>query len=209
MATNNSTNYQPTNHGVVIGAANGGISSTAVGLTGQLLQGNTGADPTYSTAVYPTVAGTTGNFVKSDGTNFVSAAQPVNAFVTANNGTNVSPANSTTYFMSNDSVWNTTLTAAQEFVVPVACTITSVYGAVSIAGTLGTSENVTFSIRVNNTTDTTVSSTWQWTANPSTVNNTGLSISLNAGDYFSFKVVTPAWATKPTTCNFTATVYLT
>lgn len=42
-----------TQHGVVIGGASNALSTTSVGSTGQVLQGNTGADPTYSTATYP------------------------------------------------------------------------------------------------------------------------------------------------------------
>lgn len=62
-----------TNHGVLIGAAGGVLSSTAVGSTGQVLQGNTGADPTYSTATFPSTAGSTGTILRSDGTNWVAS----------------------------------------------------------------------------------------------------------------------------------------
>ena len=44
-----------TAHGVVIGNGTSGVSVTAVGTTGQVLQGNTGADPTWgSPAAVPT-----------------------------------------------------------------------------------------------------------------------------------------------------------
>lgn len=42
-----------TQHGVIVGGASNALTSTAVGSTGQVLQANTGADPTYSTATYP------------------------------------------------------------------------------------------------------------------------------------------------------------
>jgi len=55
-----------TNHGVLIGAGTGAISQTAVGTTGQVLTGVTGADPVWSSALItdsgtfvPTVVGTT------------------------------------------------------------------------------------------------------------------------------------------------------
>ncbi len=50
-----------------------GITSTIpTGTTGQILQAVTDATPTFSTATYPATAGTSGNFLTSDGTNFVS-----------------------------------------------------------------------------------------------------------------------------------------
>lgn len=53
----------------------GALQSTAVGSAGQILQsaGNA-AVPTYSTATYPATAGTSGNVLTSDGTNFISQA---------------------------------------------------------------------------------------------------------------------------------------
>lgn len=49
MATNNSCNYNPTNHAVQVGGANGSLTSLAVGTTGQFLAANTGADPSWGT----------------------------------------------------------------------------------------------------------------------------------------------------------------
>lgn len=59
-----------TQHGVVIGGASNAVSSTAVGSTGQVLQANTGADPTYSTATFPSTATGTGTILRADGTNW-------------------------------------------------------------------------------------------------------------------------------------------
>lgn len=63
-----------TQHGVIVGAANKAIASTAVGSTGQVLQANSSADPTYSTATYPSTSGSNGNVLTSNGTNWVSSA---------------------------------------------------------------------------------------------------------------------------------------
>ena len=62
-----------TQHGVLVGGASNAIGSTAVGATGVILQGVTGADPTYSTATYPSTAGSSGKILISDGTNIVSS----------------------------------------------------------------------------------------------------------------------------------------
>lgn len=60
-----------TQHGVLLGGASNAVSSTAVGTTGQVLQANTGADPTYSTATFPSTASSTGTILRSNGTNWV------------------------------------------------------------------------------------------------------------------------------------------
>lgn len=59
-----------TQHGVLLGAASNAVASTSVGSTGQVLQANTGADPTYSTATYPSTATGTGAILRADGTNW-------------------------------------------------------------------------------------------------------------------------------------------
>lgn len=94
-----------TQHGVIIGDASKAIKSTAVGSTGQVLQGNSAADPTYSTATFPSTATGTGTILRADGTNWVattstypntnavstlmyaSATNVLGALATANNGT--------------------------------------------------------------------------------------------------------------------------
>lgn len=68
-----------TQHGVLVGGATNAVSSTSVGSTGQVLQGNTGADPTYSTATYPST--TTINQIL-----YSSAANTITGLATANQG---------------------------------------------------------------------------------------------------------------------------
>ncbi|MCF8226920.1 MAG: hypothetical protein K9J30_13670, partial [Bacteroidales bacterium] len=64
-----------TAHGVLIGNGTGAVAATAAGTAGQVLQSSgAAADPSYSTATYPSSAGTAGNAMRSDGTNFVSVA---------------------------------------------------------------------------------------------------------------------------------------
>lgn len=63
-----------TNHGVLIGQSTSAIASTAAGSAGQVLQsGGASADPAYSTATYPSTAGTSGKILISNGTNIVSS----------------------------------------------------------------------------------------------------------------------------------------
>lgn len=62
-----------TQNAVLVGGANNSIASTAVGSTGQILQGNTAAAPTYSTATFPSTATGTGKILIADGTNWVAS----------------------------------------------------------------------------------------------------------------------------------------
>ncbi len=60
-----------TNHAIQIGAGTATLTQLGAGTTGQVLQTNTTADPTWSTATYPSVATTTGTILRADGTNWV------------------------------------------------------------------------------------------------------------------------------------------
>lgn len=64
-----------TNHGVLLGQGTSAVVATAAGSAGQILRsGGAAADPSYSTATYPSTAGTSGNVLTSDGTNWISSA---------------------------------------------------------------------------------------------------------------------------------------
>lgn len=233
MATNNSANYSPTNHALQVGASNGGLTSLSVASTGKILQGVTGADPAFSTSTYPSTATGTGKILRADGTNWVAstATYPDTAGTSGNlltsNGTNWSssapastagtqiqinqgtsnPSDAITYYMKNLSVWATGLGSSAIY-IPFACTLTNVYAKVTVAVT-GTSENVAFYIRVNDTTDNAVTTTWQWTAASNAVSATSFGLSLSAGDYINLKVVTPTWVTNPTGAGFACALYFT
>jgi len=63
-----------TNHGVLIGQSTSAIAATAAGSAGQVLQsGGASADPTYSTATFPSTATGTGKVLIADGTNWVAS----------------------------------------------------------------------------------------------------------------------------------------
>lgn len=74
--------------------------------------------------------------------------------------------------------------------------------------TAGSNETSTVSFRLNNTTDTTISSS---VVNDAANNNfvaSSLSIAVTTSDYFEIKWVTPTWATNPTNVRATAYVYV-
>ncbi len=77
-----------TNHGVLIGASTSAITQIAAGSAGQVLQsGGASADPSYSTATYPSASGTSGFILTSNGTNWISAAPATSGTVTSVSGT--------------------------------------------------------------------------------------------------------------------------
>ena len=66
-----------TQYDVLVGGASNAIVSVGPGSSGQVLQsGGSLANPAYSTATYPGTAGTSGNVLTSNGTNWLSSAAP-------------------------------------------------------------------------------------------------------------------------------------
>jgi hypothetical protein len=66
-----------TQYDVLVGDANNKIVSIGPGSAGQVLRsGGNAANPAYSTATYPSTAGTANNVLTSDGTNWTSATAP-------------------------------------------------------------------------------------------------------------------------------------
>lgn len=120
---------------------------------------------------------------------------------------NVSPADSTTYYISAfPGQGLTTVAANQKIRIPRTGKILAVY--LDGICTTGTTENSTVSFRLNDTTDTTISSVVKFSASPFSFSNTALSIAVTAGDYYNIKIVTPAWATNPTGIFMNAIVYM-
>lgn len=60
-----------TNHAIQIGAGTATLTQLSIGSTGQVLQANSAADPTWSTATFPSTATSTGTILRADGTNWV------------------------------------------------------------------------------------------------------------------------------------------
>lgn len=87
-------------------ASNGGIVySTATALAilagtataGQILRSGASTTPSWSTATYPATAGTSGNFLRSDGTNFVSSGLASAYYTGTPTGTLTNSYNTATY----------------------------------------------------------------------------------------------------------------
>lgn len=82
--------------------------------------------------------------------------------------------------------------------IPKAGTIKTAYFYINFVS-MGTSENWSAYIRLNNTTDYLIQTVGS-TADPHLWSNTSLNISVSAGDYIALKMINPTWATNPTGC---------
>jgi len=118
-----------------------------------------------------------------------------------------SPADATTYYIGGIAVASPTITpAARRMYIGNAVTVISASFTLLVTSILGTSEDTTVYIRVNNTTDYTIGTIKMNSATQQVVINTSLNISLASTDYFEIKIVTPTWVTKPKNVCFAACV---
>jgi len=90
--------------------------------------------------------------------------------------------------------------------IPRAGTITQAY-VWGQFGTAGSNESWTMAIRINDTTDTTVASLGVSTSTR-TWSNTGLSISVSAGDFFEIKSTNPTWSVQPANGIFDGVIFI-
>lgn len=107
-------------------------------------------------------------------------------------------ADSTVYYVGSFLIFDVDGSyATHAMVAPLTCRITSMRSQYIVAGNPGapSTHQVTYSIRVNDTTDHTVG-TQDW-RNSTITRYTGLSIPLQEGQSFAIKIATPVWSTNP------------
>ena len=126
---------------------------------------------------------------------------------------NSSPADSQTYFFgqpTNQTIATCGMTTQGQarIYVPSSGIITRVDLTIRVGTTLGTNEAVGFYLRLNATTDTTITSVGDFSAAVSYIHKTGLSIAVSAGDFLEFFMQTPAWATNPTAIFLYAQIWV-
>jgi len=121
-----------------------------------------------------------------------------------------SPADATAYFMGNNPATAPTAASGSQFRVycPSSGTVRACYIFVNSVTTTGTNEQSTIALRLNNTTDTTVSSTLDNSVAGAVASNTALNISVVQGDYLEIKWTTPTWATNPTGVRISAAIFI-
>lgn len=124
-------------------------------------------------------------------------------------GAGLSPADATTYYFGwfQSAGLPTSETGTTRIYIPRSGVLRKVYFT-SNPFTTGTSETSTFSIRLNGTTDTTITSTAAFNTAPFTASNTSMSVTLSSGDYITIKWVTPTWVTNPTNITMMATFWI-
>lgn len=169
-------------------------------------------------------------WVTHNGTNWVLLTSPVGTTVSTvvagndsrikgfpiiNYTTAVNLADATTYYMGCLGTVGITLAgigvAARKVYAQKIGTITSAQITIINASIDGTTENSTFSCRVNDTTDYLLSNAIQFsgTANGKIYFITGLSIPLtNINDFVVTKILTPTWVTNPTSSHIEVIYYI-
>ena len=115
------------------------------------------------------------------------------------NVSNVSPADATTYFFGNwdGSALSTGAGGARRMYIQRAGVITRADVFMFATGS-GSNETSTMSVRLNNTSDATISSAIEVNSSTEHFTNTSMSVAVSAGDFVEIKWVTPTWATNPT-----------
>lgn len=165
------------------------------------------ASPTFTgTPAAPTAAALT-NTTQIATTAFVQ--QEKIGYTIQASGAVFSPVDATTYYFGPFGNANPGSTAdISRIYIPKSGTIKAAYVFMNNAGTLGTSETSTIAIRLNNTTDTTITSSLTTSSVSNAFNNTALAIAVVAGDYIEIKWTTPTWATNPTNVRPSVLIYI-
>jgi hypothetical protein len=187
--------------------ANSGTGASSFTAYGLLVGGTTSTNPVQSVVSI----GNSGEVLKSNGTASLPTFQAWSdvAINVAYYGTTLSgnPADSSTYYLGTLAALTsyTTSVCNSRFYMGVSGTINICYGAFSVAGTLGTTENVTIALRKNDTSNTNISTTLHLSTSSVSFSATNLALSVTAGDFIDFIFIGPAWVTNPTTvsCTFT------
>lgn len=180
----------------VLAVADGGTSDTSLTAYAVICGGTTGTGAIQSIAG----VGTSGQILTSNGAGalptFQTSSSGTTSYVIYLSTASTDPAASSTYIMVNGYVLQA---SGGSIYIPVTGTITKAYGNFTVGGTLGSSQNNTVFIRLNNTTDTNITTTLKLNTASNLFNGTGLSISVSAGDFIQVKLTTGAFTTNPTT----------
>jgi hypothetical protein len=159
------------------------------------------------------VTASIGNTHWRDNLDFLKSAVDAKGYTLQGRGGSVeggvlNPADATTYYIGQGRLEHSTTAARRRILIPVAGTITKAYVSFSVEGTLGSNETSTFSLRLNNTSDTTVSASTKQDSAFESFPSGALSLAVVAGDYIEGKWVTPTWATNPTDIVISLVVFV-
>lgn len=122
--------------------------------------------------------------------------------------TTVNPVDATTYYIGSIIGTNWSTSAGNRRVYfPKNGTLKAAQIWINVVGTLGSNETSTIYFRLNNTTDTTLSSSIVADATSNIQTVTGLSVSVTTSDYCEIKWVTPTWGTNPLSVSLSVILY--
>lgn len=154
--------------------------------------------------------GTSGTFLQSQGVGAdptYAAASGLGYTIALISSANTAPLASSTYYVGGDFVTGIQTTYSKASMeVPKAGTIKRVYLRMRLS-TVYPSATVNHWIRVNDTTDI-ANMTGDYSSDSVSVNSTGLSTAVNAGDTLALKITTPAWGSTGTGVRWYALVYI-
>ncbi len=128
--------------------------------------------------------------------------------LTAESTGSLNPVDATTYYFGSLFSLGANGTAAtRRLYIPVSGTIKACTLYFN-NGVVGSNETSTASIRLNNTTDSTISAAVTNDSATTFFSNSALSIAVVAGDYIEIKWVAPTWVTNPTSVRIAANLYI-
>ena len=114
----------------------------------------------------------------------------------------------TTYYIGGNYQDASTTANLVRIYIPKSGTIKYANFFIHVNSTLGSAETSTVSIRINNTTDVTLSSSVTCSAETQNFSNNALSTAVVQGDYLEIKWVTPTFATNPQQLRISGSIYV-
>lgn len=137
--------------------------------------------------------------VDANGKIILSGANDMAGFLlVGQHGTVLSPADSLVYYFGSAQGAPVVTTQRARLRILQNCRLSKVAIEVNVAGVLGTAENSTFAVRINDTTDLAVFTTVTMNAIQQAFVSAALSQVLSAGDFIEGKLTCPVWVTNPT-----------
>lgn len=118
------------------------------------------------------------------------------------------PTDATTVYFALPGLNILANSAARRIYFNRAGTLTKFRCSVYVAGTLATTEQSTLFFRLNDTTNTNISTVVQFDALQQTYSNTGLAITIADGDFGVIGLTTPTWVTNPTSIGIECTGWI-
>jgi hypothetical protein len=184
---------------------------TTVSIPDASADGSTKGAATFTAADFNSTSGvisldyTNGQKASASQPGFLSAANWSTfnnaVFVIRCNISNVSPADGVTYYFNDSSISLSTSATIYRTVIPYACTLIGASIVMQNNATTASNEASTINFRLNNSTDTLLTSGATLGGAPIVVNvysATSLSTSIAAGDTFNIKWTNPTYVTNPT-----------